>query len=574
MDGMGQGAGPGVQAARLWRMQMISRRRFMALAGKTGAVAALGGLAAACQGGETNQGATPSGTGAQIPEGVPGPGPISGGQYGGRLVAGYSDGWHNFDPAIASGWMEYDSTQLVFSGGLVAYGGQSGGPVPNLAEAMPDISSDGKTFTFKIRPGVKFHNGREIEAEDFKYSIERMIKHPWAWGGPYYSSVVGYEAFYSGKAKTMEGFEVPDSRTFLIHLTQPDANIESVVACAFSFPVPREAVERLGKDFTNKPVGYGPFKFESLDEAGQRYVFSKFDDYLYKGLPYLDEVEMRWGMNNDLLLEQVTSGQIDFTGDGSSVFGRQGAANPSLEQYLAKMQIPMSDWVCLFSNYPPLDNVKARQALNWAVDRSQIERITSGTLVGWGYPFPKTLPIPHIVEPFGYDLTKAKQLLAEAGVPNGFEATLAMQQGGYWGTLPEFLQQQLAAVGVNVKLDPTSSITDVQSKRTEPMALTSWYMSLPEASDIIDLAYVTGSSSNYDQYSNPQLDELANQAKAEFDHDKRFAIYAEIEKIIMDNALNLFVSTASVILAKGLQVQNWHMRPEYQTYFDRVWLSS
>jgi len=85
---------------------------------------------------------------------------------------------------------------------------------------------------------------------------------------------------------------------------------------------------------------------------------------------------------------------------------------------------------------------------------------------------------------------------------------------------------------------------------------------------------VTGSSSNYDQYSNPQLDELANQAKAEFDHDKRFAIYAEIEKIIMDNALNLFVSTASVILAKGLQVQNWHMRPEYQTYFDRVWLSS
>lgn len=573
MDRIGQDAGRGFRAAHLSRMQTISRRRFMALAGKTGAAAALGGLLAACQAGETNGGPTPTATGAQIPEGIPGPGPISGGQYGGRLIAGYSDGWHNLDPAIASGWMEYDSTQLLFSGGLLAYGGQSGGLVPNLSEAMPAISSDGKTFTFKIRPGLKFHNGREIGAEDFKYSIERMIKHPWGWGGPYYSSVVGYDAFYSGKAKTMEGFEVPDPRTFRIHLAQPDANIESVVACAFSFPVPREEVKRLGKDFANKPVGYGPFKFESLDEAAQRYVFSRFDDYLYEGLPYLDEIEMRWGMNNDLLLEQVTSGQIDFTGDGSSVFGRQGAANPSLEQYLAKMELPMANWVLLFSNHPPLDNDKVRQALNWAIDRSQIEKITAGTLVGWGYPFPKTLPIPHIVEPFGYDLTKAKELLDEAGAPDGFEVTLAMQSGGYWGTLPEFLQQQLAAVGVDVKLDPTN-VADVQSERTEPMALTSWYMSLPEASDIINLAYVTGSPSNFDKYSNPQLDELADQAKAEFDHDKRFAIYAEIEKIIMDNALNLFVSTASAILAKGLRVQNWHMRPEYQTYFDRIWLSS
>src|SRR5262245_14546716 len=146
----------------------IGRREFLRLSGAAGGVALGGSLVAACASGQSNSTSSQSpASGAVIAGTVPGPSPVSGGRYGGRAVAGYAEPPDSNDPAQSYNLFSYDIvTELVFFGGLLAYGGQYGGPIPNLAAKMPEISADKKTFTFTLRPGVKFHNGREIVAED------------------------------------------------------------------------------------------------------------------------------------------------------------------------------------------------------------------------------------------------------------------------------------------------------------------------------------------------------------------------------------------------------------------------
>jgi ABC-type transport system substrate-binding protein len=557
--------------------QSFTRRRFLEMAGLVGAAATLGPLAAACGSSGTPTSST-TGGGIQIAGTVPGPQPVSGGRDGGKIVVGYSDIADSFDPVLGVNLVGWDFiSELGFFGSLLAYAGQGGGPMANLTE-MPTVSADSKTLTFKLRPGVKFHNGREITADDVKWSWERLLLPATAsWGSSYLAPVVGAKAITNGKTKKLDGFEVLDAKSFNVHLEA--ANFTFLDACSLcvTAPVPPEEVQRLGNKFGKTPVGWGPYKVESFDEAGQRAHLVKFDDYLYKGLPYADEVEMRWGIDAQSLMLQLKNGDIDVIGDGvpTSLLG-SARKDPSLSPLLVDIPVLANYIIRLNCTTPPLSDPKVRQALNWAVNQADLIKIMHGAAVANTKPFPAGIAGYTSTFPgYGYDPTKAKQLLQEAGHANGFDLTLLLDPTSPGANMCQVVQQQLAAVGVKVNLESmkATAIYSLAQSGKFSAFYDFWYMIQPTPADWVDTLFITGGSSNYARFSNSEVDQLAKQADASFNETKRNEMYARIEQIIGENPPGIFLGDIGYVAGVGKRIQNFHFRGDMQNYYDRMWLA-
>ncbi|HKY95058.1 MAG TPA: ABC transporter substrate-binding protein, partial [Kiloniellales bacterium] len=194
-------------------------------------------------------------------------------KQGGTMVVSYQSDVATLDPAIGYDWQNWSMIKSLFDG-LMDYKPGTTELVPDLAESY-ELSDDGKVYTFKLRKGVKFHNGREMTAEDVKYSIERAVNPATQGpGGGFFGSIAGFEDFVGGKATHLSGIEVVDPHTVRFKLSRPDATFLHVMAINFSFVVPKEEVERHGADFGKHPVGTGAFKLREW-ALGQRVVFER-----------------------------------------------------------------------------------------------------------------------------------------------------------------------------------------------------------------------------------------------------------------------------------------------------------
>jgi ABC-type transport system substrate-binding protein len=569
---------------------VTDRRGFLRLSGTAGLLGALGagGLAlgaAGCSQPASRAKTSGSGSGgARIREYVPGPQPVSGGRYGGTVRVVWSDPPNSFDPALGYNLTAWDAiTELVFFGGLMAYDKQIGGPVPNIAAAPPAISADSRTLTFRLRPGVKFHNGRDIVASDFIYSWERMLNPKLAsWATSYLTSVAGANAVIAGKTRKLEGVQAPDDHTLVIHLAQPDFTILNALALPMTAPVPREEVERLGATrFGQTPVGCGPFRITSYDSAAQTATFERFDDYMYPGLPYLSAVTYRWGVDPQVQLLQLQNGDVDLLGPGiPSSQAAHVLATPALRALTQQRPSPGNLWMTIYMDKAPFSNQKVRQALNWAVDRAAIGRVTYGTFTPWGAPFPATIAdFTPVFRPYGYDPARARQLLAEAGFPHGFSATLTIGSDDPYPAIAQIVQAQLAAVGVHLSISQVSSnallsLEEAEQKGGGHLQLDEddWYEVQPTPADEVDALYTTGASSNYNRYSNPQVDKLAAQARETFDETARNKLYAQIQQIIGDDAPFVFLLASEWLAGVGKRVHNYQYRGETYSYYDRMWV--
>ena len=568
----------------------IGRRGFLRLTGAAGLLGAAGGALGTagaltgCSSQATAAGGT-AGGGVRIPEYVPGPQPASGGRYGGTVAVVWSDPPNSLDPAVGYNITAWDAiTELVCFGGLMAYDKQLGGPVANLAAGPPSISADSRTLTFKIRDGVRFHNGRELVASDFIYSWERMLSPALAsWATSYLTSIVGADALIAGKTKALDGVEAPDDRTLVVHLTAPDFTILNAFALPFTAPVPREEVERLGDTkFGLTPVGTGPFRIVSYDGAAQTARFERFDQYMYQGLPYLDAVTYRWGVDPEVQLLELESGAVDLLGPGiPSSQAAHVLATPTLRALTQQRPSPGNLWLTIYQDQAPLRSQQVRQALNWAVDRAEIGRVTYGTYSPWGAPFPAQIAdFTPVFTPYGYDQAKARQLLAEAGYPDGFSAVLTISSDDPFPTVAQIVQSQLAAVGVRLSLNEVSADALLSLEEAEPkggghlqLDVDNWYEVQPTPADEVDALYVTGASSNYNSYSNPQVDALAAQARQVFDVAERNRLYAQIQQIIGEDAPFVFLESALWLAGVGPRLRNYQYRGETYTYYDRLWVA-
>jgi ABC-type transport system substrate-binding protein len=447
-----------------------------------------------------------------------------------------------------------------------------------MAEGMPEISSDGLVYTFKIKPGIKFTNGREVEAADFKYSLERCLDPDWAsWANYYLISIKGAQDVIDGKTKDVSGIEVIDKYTIRFTLASQDITFLNVLALPNNWVVPKEEVEKWGKDFEKHPVGAGPFMIKEFS-PGEKIVFARNPNYFHEGQPYIDETIIYSGVDPSTALLRLEKGELDVLfGDmvPAAEFPRL-LSDPTYNDWIFKEPSMYTWWLGLNNKVAPLDNLLVRQALNMAVNREKIAKLTGGKGQVLSAIYPSTAPgYDPNYKPYNYDPTAAQAKLKEAGLVAGTELVLTVSSEDPMSTtISQAIQQDLEQIGlkINIKQASDTMVYDLINAGTEQMYLNSWYMIQPDPADIINNLFMTGAGSNQDFYSNPKVDELAKQALAEQNREKRIKIYQDIEHLLMEDAVHVPLFTGISYYLHNPRIQGFYSRSEYGPYFEQMWI--
>jgi peptide/nickel transport system substrate-binding protein/oligopeptide transport system substrate-binding protein len=468
---------------------------------------------------------------------------------GGEIVITYKDDVATLDPAIGYDWQNWSMIKSLFDG-LMDYEAGTTTLRPDLAESY-EISPDGQTFTFKLRKGVKFHNGREMTAEDVKYSIDRVVNPTTqSTGQGFFGSIKGYEEAAAGKADGLSGITVVDPLTVKFELTRPDATFLHVMAVNFSHVVPKEEVEKYGADFGKNPVGTGAFKLAEWT-LGQRVVFAKNPDYWNKGLPYLDKITFEIGQEPIVALLRLQKGEIDVPGDGIPPAKFQEVMNdPDQKARVVEGGQLHTGYVTMNVNIPPFDNVKVRQAVNMAINKDRIVQLINNRAVPANQPLPPSMPgYAKDYKGYPYDAAKAKELLAEAGHAEGFETDLYVMNTDPNPRIAQGIQQDLAAIGIKANIQALAQANVIAAggeKEGAPMIWSggmAWIADFPDPSNfygpILGCGGAVPGGWNWSWYCNEDLDKKAAEADSVVDPAKaeeRAKMWSDIYVKIMEDA--------------------------------------
>ena len=404
----------------------------------------------------------------------------------------------------------------------------SGNLNPAVAESYT-VSDDHLLYTFKLRSGVKFHNGQDVTPEDVIWSYQRCAE-------PDSADIIQVAAF-AGVEMYAEGDD-----TVCFQLQEPSNEFTSYLTTAI-----------LPKDYTEQdtqPVGTGPFKFVSRT-AQESVVLERFDDY-WGEKPDLTKVTYKIIENADSILLSLQSGAVDVfahltttqiaqLGDGFHV--EEGTMNLVQALYLNNAE-------------KPFDDVRVRQALSYAVDRQQILDLAFdgyGTLLGSSmYPAFSKYFDDELTNYYTYNTEKAKELLTEAGYPNGFDMTITVPSNyqSHMDTA-QVIVEQLKAVGINAAIQPVtweSWVQDTYSNRQFQSTVVGVDASNMTARAMLE-RFVSTASRDFINYNNADYDALFAQAQACYDDGEQTALYRAMEKNLAENAANVYIQDMADFVA-------------------------
>ncbi|MBE0560783.1 MAG: ABC transporter substrate-binding protein [Ochrobactrum anthropi] len=470
-------------------------------------------------------------------------------KQGGSMIVTYKDDVSTLDPAIGYDWQNWSMIKSLFDG-LMDYEPGTTNLRKEIAEDYT-ISDDGKTFTFKLRKGVKFHNGRELNADDVKYSIERVVNpKTQSPGAGFFGSIVGFEDASAGKAEALSGITVVDPYTIKFELSRPDATFLHVLALNFAHIVPKEEVEKYGADFGKHPVGSGAFKMTEWT-LGQRIVFERFKDYYNPSLPKLDQITFEVGQEPVVALLRLQNGEVDIPGDGiPPAKFIEVTKDPKFKDLIIQGGQLHTGYVTMNVKIKPFDNVKVRQAVNMAINKDRIVRIINGRAVPANQPLPPSMPgYAKDYKGYPYDPEKAKALLAEAGVADGFETELFVANTDPQPRIAQAIQQDLAAIGIKASIKSLAQANVIAAGGEPdgaPMVWSGgmgWIADFPDPSNfygpILGCSGAVQGGWNWSWYCNAELDKKAQEADAIVDtarKEEREAMWRDIYLKIMDDA--------------------------------------
>ena len=467
---------------------------------------------------------------------------------GGNMIVSYKDDVATLDPAIGYDWQNWSMIKSVFDG-LMDYAPGTTDLRPGLAESF-EISEDGLTYTFKLRQGVKFHNGREMTAEDVVYSIKRVIdpatQSP---GQGFFSMIKGFDEAAAGKADAELGVSAPDASTVVFTLSRPDATFLHVMALNFSSVVAKEAVEAAGADFGKQPVGTGAFKLAEWT-LGQRLVFEKNADYWREGLPYLDAFTVEVGQEPVVALLRAENGEVDIPGDGIPPAKFVEVMNdPAQAANVIEGGQLHTGYITLNVNTPPFDKVEVRRAVNMAINKERVVQVINGRAIPANQPLPPSMPgYAKDYKGYAYDPEAAKALLAEAGFADGFETELYVMNTDPNPRIAQAIQQDLKAIGINasIKSLAQANVIEAGGAGTAPMIWSGgmgWIADFPDPSNfyapILGCAGAIEGGWNWAKYCNPELDAKAAKADSIVDPaqtEERLALWSEVYTDVMEDA--------------------------------------
>jgi peptide/nickel transport system substrate-binding protein len=475
--------------------------------------------------------------------------------------------------------------------------------VPDLAEGPGEASEDAKTWTYKLRQGVKFDDGKEVTSADVKYAILRSTdKQTFPNGPAYWEAILDLPEGYKGPYKspnmnTDSAIETPDNSTIVFHTKKPFAALDYIASQPNTMPVPKD--KDTGAKYRNSIVSTGPYKFEDL-QPGKSFNLVRNDqwdpatDPNRKALP--DRIEVSLSVNADDIDNRVISGDLDVDVVGTGV---QPAAQSRVVQDPALKENadnPLSTRLWYTSISPtvaPFDNIECRKAIQYAMDRTAYQTAVGGQFAGGDLAtslIPPTIPghTEFDLYPDGQDhkgdLEAAKKSLEACGQPNGFETNMGFRaERPKEKATAEAFQQALSRVGIKVTLQPFPQGDYFSSycglppyvvKNKVGLCVNGWAADWPDGfgflSQITDSRVIreTGGSSNI-SVRIPEVDQMLDKALSELDTDKRNQMWGEIDKRVMEEAVIYPGIYAKALLVRSKNATNIFVS-DAQSMYDYV----
>jgi ABC-type transport system substrate-binding protein len=551
----------------------VSRRRFLAIGG-------VGTLAVAMSACGRHSGVTATqiqGPPSGLTAAPPGPGSVDRGRPGGGVVTAWTAEGNSYDAAIGYDLHSWEALTSLLYMPLYRFAGQKGSAAPAAAAAMPEISQDGTRYVIKLRPDFKFHNGRPIVAADYVYAWRRVLDPATeSWAAPYFASIKGADEFTAGTSTELPGLVARDDHTLVVDLKAPDSTLLGQLCQPYAAALPKEEVERLGEQFNRTPVGNGPFMITSYDTKNQHARFVRNPLFPWPGLPFLDSVDYRWGIEPALQFLQLQNGDVDILGEGltPTIAARVQGNTEVRNKFTVPVPTLGAGWAALNVASKKLTDPRVRQALNWATDRDQLAKYARGLQVSWGAVIPADEPdYRRTVTPYSYEPDRAKSLLKDAKV-DGLELEFYCSEDDYWLNASQVLQQQWSAIGVNLKVTTLSNAafwTAVENGEADVFGR-SYFQVQPTGLDLLAGNFVTGASSNYQNYSNPAVDALALNSQNSLTVEESNRYLAEAESIVTADAPGVFTGSLRFVAMRSPRVQNYKLRAETGSYYDRMWV--
>jgi len=466
------------------------------------------------------------------------------------------------DPAISSEMTSHNYVMQIFSG-LVRLG-EEAKPVPDIAESW-QTSDDGKTYTFYLRKGIKFHDGKEVTAHDFKYSWERAC-HPETGSqtaATYLGDIVSAKEVLEGKATKISGIEVVGNYTLKVAIDAPKSYFLAKLTYPTAFVVDKTNVES-GKDWWLKPNGTGPFK---LEEWKKDQLLALEPNELYYGKPasvkkvafhLLAGIPMAMYEMDEIDVAEVDENYIDIATDENGPFYKELAVFPELSLF----------YIGFNTQKPPFDDVNVRRAFCHALNKERIIKLTlKGMMTKADGILPPELPgYNENLKGLGYDVAKAKELIASSKYGNAANLPpITLTTTGWGGNIPPYLgaivqdwQQNLGVEIAIRQLEPETFNYHLKEEADE-MFVTGWIADYPDPQNFLDVLFHTGAEYNTGNYSNPDVDALLDRAGVEPDETTRFNLYQQAEQILVDEGACLPLWFGKTYLLVKPYVKNYKL---------------
>ncbi|MDZ7321666.1 glutathione ABC transporter substrate-binding protein GsiB [Kosakonia sacchari] len=435
-----------------------------------------------------------------------------------------------------------------------------------LAESY-SVSADGMVYTVNLRHGVKFQDGTDFDAAAVKANLDRASNPR--------NSLKRYN-LYKNIAKT----DVVDAYTVKITLKQPFSAFINILAHPATVMISPAALQKYGNDIGFHPVGTGPYELEAWNQTDYVKV-KRFAGYWQQGLPKLDSITWRPVVDNNTRAAMLQTGEAQFAFpipyEQAEVLKRNSklelVASPSIMQRYISMNVTQK----------PFDNPKVREAINYAINRPALVKVA---FAGFATPatgvVPPTIAYSQAYQPWPYDPAKARELLKEAGYPQGFSTTLwSSHNHSTAQKVLQFTQQQLAQVGIKVQvtaMDAGQRAAEVEAKGQAQsgvrMFYTGWSASTGEADWALSPLFASWNwpptQFNTAFYSNPQVDKDLAEALKTTDAAEKEQLYKQAQDLIWQESPWVPLVVEKLVSAHNKKLTGFYIMPDTGFSFDNA----
>jgi peptide/nickel transport system substrate-binding protein len=426
-----------------------------------------------------------------------------------------------------------------------------------------ELSSDQLTWTFHLRPGVKFSNGQPMTATDVKFSIDEASKAKDGWG--YINSAI----------KTIT---TPDPETVVIKTKYPWSPLLADLSLFNNGIIPNNYAGKTSKEFYDAPIGTGPYKWDHWTK-GQELKLVKNTDYWQKGKPYLDSVTWTTVGDDNTRILQLKGGQaqVDEFPPWSSVSDLQNTAGVTMNLFPSTR----TDYLLFNERVKPFQDVHVRRAISYAIDRAALVKAVTFGNGKPAYSFIAPNVPYHDTQAGGlqYDLNAAKQEMAQSSVPNGFSTTLLLGAGTVdENSIAQILQQELQPLGIKItlnKVDPSDEFTKIQDFDYS-LGFSYWTMDIADPDELVTFAVdpTSGAHSFFTDYKNQQVIDWTHAAEREFDTSKRTTYYNDIQRQASQDAFMAYLYWSPYRYATTNKLHGFFVTPLGNYHMEDAWLSS